>query len=129
MAKLAGVAVSTVQGIWKVHGLSPHRWLHFKLSSDPAFTQKLTTIVGLYIDPPAHAVVPSVDEKSQIQALDRTQPGLPMKKSRAGTMTHDYRPKHGVFHSVDDLQAAINRFIREYNAGCPRPFIWKAPSR
>jgi transposase len=225
MAKIACVAASTVQGIWKAHGLSPHRWRHFKLSNDPVFAEKLTEIVGLYVDPPAHAVVLSVDEKSQIQALDRTQPGLPMKKGRAGTMTHDYkrhgtttlfaalnvidgtvigqnmqrhrhqefirflnrierevpadkaihvildnyaahkkdkvrawldrhprwtfhftptscswlnavegffakltrrRLKHGVFHSVVDLQAAINSFIREYNAHDPRPFVWKA---
>ncbi len=91
MAKVAGVAASTVQAIWKAHGLSPHRWRHFKLSNDPAFAEKLTDIVGLYVDPPAHAVVLSVDEKSQIQALDRTQPGLPMKKGRAGTMTYDYK--------------------------------------
>lgn len=225
MARVVGIAASTVQGIWKAHGLSPHRWRHFKLSNDPAFAEKLTTIVGLYVNPPAHAVVLSVDEKSQIQALDRTQPGLPMKKGRAGTMTHDYkrhgtttlfaalnvldgtviaqnmqrhrhqefirflnrierevpgdkaihvildnyaahkkdkvrawlahhprwtfhftptscswlnavegffakltrrRLKHGVFHSVVDLQAAINRFVREYNADKPKPFVWKA---
>jgi len=225
MARVAGIAASTVQGIWKAHGLSPHRWRQFKLSNDPKFAEKLTTIVGLYVDPPAHAVVLSIDEKSQIQALDRTQPGLPMKKGRAGTMTHDYkrngtttlfaalnvldgtvigqnmqrhrhqefirflnrierevpadkaihvildnyaahkkdkvrawlvrhprwtfhftptscswlnavegffaklsrrRLKRGVFHSVVDLQAAINRFVREYNADHPRPFIWKA---
>ena len=94
MAKVAGVAASTVQAIWKAHGLSPHRWRHFKLSNDPAFAEKLTDIVGLYVDPPAHAVVLSVDEKSQIQALGRTQPGLPMKKGRAGTMTYDYK-RHG----------------------------------
>ena len=225
MAKAAGVAASTVQAIWKTHGLSPHRWRHFKLSNDPAFAEKLTDIVGLYVDPPAHAVVLSIDEKSQIQALDRTQPGLPMKKGRAGTMTHDYkrhgtttlfaalnvldgtiigqnmqrhrhqefirflnrierevpddkaihvildnyaahkkdkvrawlgrhprwtfhftptscswlnavegffakltrrRLKHGVFHSLVDLQAAINRFVRQYNAADPKPFVWKA---
>ncbi len=97
MAKVAGVAASTVQAIWKAHGLSPHRWRQFKLSNDPAFAEKLTTIVGLYVDPPAHAVVLSVDEKSQIQALDRTQPGLPMKTGRAGTMTHDYK-RHGTTH-------------------------------
>ena len=225
MAKAAGVAASTVQAIWKAHGLSPHRWRNFKLSNDPAFAEKLADIVGLYVDPPAHAVVLSIDEKSQIQALDRTQPGLPMKKGRAGTMTHDYkrhgtttlfaalnildgtvigqnmqrhrhqefirflnrierevpadkaihvildnyaahkkdkvsawldrhprwtfhftppscswlnavegffakltrrRLKHGIFHSLVDLQAAINRFVREYNAANPQPFIWKA---
>jgi len=225
MAKAAGIAASTVQAIWKAHGLSPHRWRRFKLSNDPAFADKLHAVVGLYVDPPAHAVVLSVDEKSQIQALDRTQPGLPLKKGRAGTMTHDYkrhgtttlfaalnvldgtviaqnmqrhrhqelirflnalerdipagktvhvildnyaahkhakvrewlarhprwtfhftptscswlnavegffakltrrRLKHGVFHSVVDLQAAINRFVREYNAQNPQPFVWKA---
>ena len=224
-AKAAGVAASTVQAIWKAHGLGPHRWRNFKLSNDPAFAEKLADIVGLYVDPPAHAVVLSIDEKSQIQALDRTQPGLPMKKGRAGTMTHDYkrhgtttlfaalnildgtvigqnmqrhrhqefirflnrierevpadkaihvildnyaahkkdkvsawldrhprwtfhftptscswlnavegffakltrrRLKHGIFHSLVDLQAAINRFVREYNAANPQPFIWKA---
>ena len=88
MAAAAGIAASTVQAIWKAHGLSPHRWRRFKLSNDPAFAEKLTDVVGLYVDPPAHAVVLSIDEKSQIQALDRTQPGLPMKKGRAGTMTH-----------------------------------------
>ena len=225
MAKTAGLAVSTVQKIWKTHGLAPHRWRSFKLSKDPAFAEKLVDVVGLYVDPPAHAVVLSVDEKSQIQALDRTQPGLPMKKGRAGTMTHDYkrngtttlfaalnvldgtvtgrnmarhrhqefirflnaldreipagktvhvildnvsshktaevrrwlarhprwtfhftptssswlnaiegffakltkrRLKHGVFHSVVDLQAAINRFIAEHNAEEAKPFVWRA---
>ena len=66
----------------------------FKLSNDPRFVDKLRDVVGLYVDPPAHAIVLSVDEKSQIQALDRTQPGLPLKKGRAGTMTHDYE-RHG----------------------------------
>ncbi|MEL6980162.1 MAG: IS630 family transposase, partial [Pseudomonadota bacterium] len=77
MAKATGLGVTTVQRIWKAHGLAPHRWRAFKLSKDPAFTEKLHDIVGLYVSPPAHAVVLSVDEKSQIQALDRTQPGLP----------------------------------------------------
>ena len=91
MAKVASVSVSTVQRIWRAHGLAPHRVRHFKLSNDPKFIDKLRDVVGLYVDPPAHAIVLSVDEKSQIQALDRTQPGLPMKKGRAGTMTHDYK--------------------------------------
>ena len=103
MAKVAGVAASTVQAIWKAYGLSPHRWRQFKLSNDPAFTEKLTDIVGLYVDPPAHAVVLSVDEKSQIQALDRTQPGLAMKKGRVGTMTHDYKR-----HATTTRFAALN---------------------
>jgi len=225
MAKAAGIAASTVQSIWKAHGLAPHRWRHFKLSNDPAFVDKLTDIVGLYVAPPAHAVVLSIDEKSQIQALDRTQPGLPMKKGRGATMTHDYkrngtttlfaslnvldgtvigqnmarhrhqefirflnqieraipagkiihvivdnyaahkhakvrswlnrhprwtfhftptssswlnavegvfakltrrRLKHGVFHSVVDLQGAIKRFIAEYNIHDAKPFVWRA---
>src|SRR6478752_2117206 len=91
MAKAAGVSVSSVQRIWRRHGLQPHRMRQFKLSNDPQFAAKLRDIVGLYLDPPAHAVVLSVDEKSQIQALDRTQPGLPLKKGRCGTMTHDYK--------------------------------------
>jgi transposase len=73
MAKAAGLAASTVQAIWKSHGLAPHRWRQFKLSKDPAFAEKLHDVVGLYVAPPAHAVVLSIDEKSQIQALDRTQ--------------------------------------------------------
>jgi len=89
MAEAAGVSVSSVQRIWRSHGLQPHRIRQFKLSKDPAFVDKLRDVVGLYVDPPAHTVVLSVDEKSQIQARDRTQPGLPMKKGRAGTMTHD----------------------------------------
>ena len=225
MAKASGVAASTVQAIWKAHGLAPHRWRQFKLSNDPAFVEKLTDVVGLYVAPPAHAVVLSIDEKSQIQALDRTQPGLPLKKGRGATLTHDYkrngtttlfaalnilegtvigqnmarhrhqefirflnrierdvpagkiihvildnyaahkhakvqawlarhprwtfhftptssswlnavegffakltrrRLKYGVFHSIVDLQAAINRFIDEHNTKEAKPFIWRA---
>ncbi len=224
MATAVGTAVSTIQKIWKENGLAPHRWRRFKLSNDPAFADKLHDIVGLYVSTPAHAVVLSVDEKSQIQALDRTQPGLPLKRGRGGTMTHDYirngtttlfaalnvldgsvlgcnmqrhrhqefirflnainrdipdgkvvhvildnysthkhqkvrewlarhpcwtfhftptscswlnavegffakltrrRLKHGVFHSLVDLQAAINRFIEEHNDN-PKQFNWKA---
>ncbi len=91
MAAVVGVAASTVQAIWKAHGLVPHRFRQFKLSNDPRFVEKLHDIVGLYVSPPAHAVVLSIDEKSQIQALDRTQPGLPPKKGRGATMTHDYK--------------------------------------
>ena len=225
MAKAVGLGVATVQRIWAAHGLSPHRWRVFKLSKDPAFVEKLHDIVGLYVAPPAHAVVLSFDEKSQIQALDRTQPGLPLKKGRGATMTHDYkrhgtttlfaalnvvtgevfgrnmqrhqhqefirflnglerdipagkivhvildnyaahkhervrawlvrhprwtfhftptssswvnavegffakltrrRLKHGVFCSVIELQAAINRFVAEHNEIEARPFIWRA---
>ena len=80
-----------MQRIWGTHGLQPHRVRQFKLSNNPDFVTKLRDVVGLYVDPPAHTIVLSVDEKSQIQALDRTQSGLPMKKDRAGTMTHDYK--------------------------------------
>ena len=103
MAKVAGISLTSVQRIWKTHGLAPHRIKTFKLSNDPKFAAKVRDIVGLYVDPPAHAVVLSVDEKSQIQALDRTQPGLPMKKGRAGTMTHDYKR-----HGTTPLFAALN---------------------
>ena len=103
MAKVVDISPSSVQRIWRAHGLQPHRVKQFKLSTDPQFVDKLRDIVGLYVDPPAHAVVLSVDEKSQIQALDRTQPGLPMKKGRAGTMTHDYKR-----HGTTTLFAALN---------------------
>lgn len=225
MAGATGLAISSVQKIWKAHGLAPHRWRVFKLSRDPEFARKLHDVVGLYVSPPAHAVVLSVDEKSQIQALDRTQPGLPLKKGRGQTMTHDYkrngtttlfaalnvltgevfgrnmqrhrhqefirflnalereipvekvvhvvldnvsshktpevmrwldrhprwtfhftptsaswlnavegffakltrrRLRHGVFHSLVDLQAAINRFIDEHNETDAKPFTWRA---
>jgi transposase len=91
MAKVIGISPSSVRRIWTRHRLQPHRVRLFKLSNDPQFAAKLKEVVGLYIDPPAHAVVLSIDEKSQIQALDRTQPGLPMKKGRCATMTHDYK--------------------------------------
>jgi transposase len=103
MAKAAGVSVSSVQRIWRAHGLEPHRVRQFKLSKDPNFVEKLRDVVGLYVDPPAHAIVLSLDEKSQIQALDRTQPGLPLKRGRAGTMTHDYKR-----HGTTTLFAALN---------------------
>ena len=103
MAKAAGVSLSYVQRVWRSHGLAPHRIRTFKLSNDPQFAAKVRDIVGLYVDPPAHAVVLSVDEKSQIQALDRTQPGLPLKKGRLATMTHDYKR-----HGTTTLFAALN---------------------
>jgi transposase len=91
MARVAGISEASVRRIWHSHGLKPHRVRSFKISNDPAFAEKLEDIVGLYLNPPEHALVLSVDEKSQIQALDRTQPGLPMKKGRGQTMTHDYK--------------------------------------
>ena len=89
MAKMVGISVSSVQRIWRSHGLQPHRVCQFKLSNDPNFAAKLHDVVGLYVDPLVHAVVLSVDEKSQIQALDRIQPGLPLKRRRCGTRTDD----------------------------------------
>ena len=93
MARAVGISYTSVQNIWREHGLKPHLVDTFKVSNDPAFAEKVEDVVGLYLDPPDKAVVFSVDEKSQIQALDRTQPGLPIKKGRAGTMTHDYKPQ------------------------------------
>ena len=225
MARAVGISHTSVQRIWAEHGLKPHLVSTFKLSNDPKFAEKVVDIIGLYLNPPDKALVLSVDEKSQIQALDRSQPGLPMKKGRAGTMTHDYkrngtttlfaalnvldgsvigrnmqrhrhqefirflnqvergipagkvihvildnycthkhakvrawlerhprwtfhfiptssswlnavegffakltrrRLKHGVFHSVVDLQKAINRFIAEHNDTEAKPFMWSA---
>ena len=94
MAKSQGVSKNTVNRLWQLHNLKPHLSRTFKLSRDPKFIEKLTDVVGLYLNPPQKAVVLCVDEKSQIQALDRTQPGLPLKKGRCGTMTHDYK-RHG----------------------------------
>jgi transposase len=91
MAKAQGVSKATINRIWQSHHLQPHRTKNFKLSRDPQFLEKLTDVVGLYLNPPEKALVLCVDEKSQIQALDRTQPGLPLKKGRCGTMTHDYK--------------------------------------
>jgi transposase len=91
MAKEVGVSPSSVGRVWAAHGLKPHRVKTFKLSNDKHFEEKLEDIVGLYLSPPEHAIVLSCDEKSQIQALDRTQPGLPLKKGRAQTLTHDYK--------------------------------------
>src|SRR5437763_341986 len=91
MAKAAGLSEKTVRRIWHKHGLKPHLVESFKVSKDPQFAEKLEAIVGLYLNPPEHALVLCCDEKSQIQALDRTQPGLPLKPGRAGTMTHDYK--------------------------------------
>jgi transposase len=103
MADAQGVSEATVRRIWKQHGLKPHLSKTFKLSRDPQFVEKLYDVVGLYLNPPDKSLVLSVDEKSQIQALDRTQPGLPMKKGRAGTMTHDYRR-----NGTTTLFAALN---------------------
>ncbi len=91
MARATGLSAATIRRIWRRHGLKPHRVRTFKLSNDPRFVEKLEEVIGLYLNPPEHALVLCVDEKSQIQALDRTQPGLPLKKGRCGTMTHDFK--------------------------------------
>jgi hypothetical protein len=109
MAKAQGVSPDTVQRIWFGHGLKPHLVKTFKLSHDPRFEEKLTDVVGLYLNPPEKAIVLCVDEKSQIQALDRTQPGLPIKRGRAGTMTHDYK-RNGtttLFAALDVLTGKV----------------------
>ena len=103
MARAVGVSFKTVQRIWDAHGLKPHQTKTFKISRDKQFIEKLTDIVGVYVNPPDRAVVLCVDEKSQIQALDRTQPGLPLKKGRCGTFTHDY-----VRHGTTTLFAALD---------------------
>ena len=103
MAAATGLSLRSVQRIWQAHQLQPHRVRTFKRSHDPAFEAKLVDVVGLYLDPPLHAVVLSIDEKSQIQALDRTRPGLPLKPGRCATMTHDH-----VRHGTTTLFAALN---------------------
>lgn len=109
MAAAQGISKSTVNKIWRSHNIKPHRTQTFKLSRDPRFLEKLTDVVGLYLNPPDKAMVLCIDEKSQIQALQRTQPGLPWKKGRCGTMTHDYK-RHGtttLFAALDVLAGKV----------------------
>ena len=103
MAAASGISQTSVRRIWRAHGLKPHLVETFKISKDPEFIEKLEAIVGVYLNPPEHAIVLSVDEKSQIQALDRTQPGLPLKRGRGATMTHDYKR-----NGTTTLFAALN---------------------
>jgi transposase len=110
MAEEQGISKSTINRIWQSHGLQPHRIKQFKLSRDPRFLEKLTDVVGLYLNPPEKAIVLCVDEKSQIQALDRTQPGLPLKKGRCGTMTHDYK-RNGTTTLFAALELAQGKVI------------------
>ncbi len=112
MAQATGHHHATIARIWRAHGIKPHRVKQFKLSRDPQFVAKLRDVVGLSLDPPERAVVLSFDEKSQIQALDRTQPGLPMKKGRAGTMTHDYK-RHGTTTLFAALDVATGTIVQE----------------
>jgi transposase len=113
MGKAQGVGHATVARIWDAHGLQPHRVRTFKLSKDKRFVEKLTDVVGVYLNPPDKAMVLCVDEKSQVQALDRTQPGLPMKKGRCGTMTHDYKR-----HGTTCLFAALNMLDGKVIGSC-----------
>ena len=109
MAQSQGVGKSTINNIWRAHKLQPYRTQTFKLSRDLKFLEKMTDVAGLYLNPPQPAIVLCVDEKSQIQALDRTQPGLPIKKGRCGTMTHDYK-RHGtttLFAALDTFQGKV----------------------
>ena len=109
MAAEFNVSDATIRRIWKLHGLKPHLVQPFKLSNDPKFVEKPEDVIGLYLSPPEHALVFCVDEKSQVQALDRTQPRLPMKRGKAGTMTHDYR-RHGtttLFAALNTLDGSI----------------------
>ena len=113
MAKAAGISLRSVQRIWAAHGLKPHRLETFKLSRDPNFVAKMHDIIGLYLDPPEHALVLAVDGKSQIQALDRTQPGLPMKKGRSGA--------GGAPHPTPCMRPRLSR-MRRVASGVPS---WK----
>jgi transposase/transposase-like protein len=135
LAKAHGVSKNTVNRLWQLHNLKPHLSRTFKLSRDPKFLEKLTDVVGLYLNPPQKAVILCVDEKSQIQALDRTQPGLPLKKGRCGTYTHDYK-RNGtttLFAALDVLQGKVIgqcharhrqqewlKFLRRLDAEYPR---------
>lgn len=112
MAEQMGVSKNHIWRVWQAHGLAPHRVDYFKISTDPQFVEKLRDVVGLYLDPPERAVVFSFEEKSQIQALDRTQPGLPLKPGRAGTMTHDYK-RHGTTTLFAALDVATGSVLHE----------------
>src|SRR6266700_6833433 len=120
MAAAVGISEASVRRIWRAHGLKPHRLETFKISNDPAFAEKLDDIVGLYLNPPEHALVLCVDEKSQMQALDRTQPGLPLKKGRCGTMTHDYKRNATttLFAALQVLNVKVGIGIRSGGSFC-----------
>ena len=120
MAEEMGISHTSVQRIWAEHGLKPHLVRSFKISNDPDFVAKVEDIVGLYVDPPEKALVLSVDEKSQIQALDRTQPGLPLKKGRAGTMTHDYKRNGTTTPSASSSSIFFGLLVRRSTDRTPR---------
>jgi len=120
VAAVCSISVSSVHRLWRSHGLRPHQIRQFKLSNDPQFAAKVREIVGLYVNPSEHAVVLPVSEKSQIQALDRTQPGLPLKKGCCGTMTHDYKR-----NGTTTLFAAFNVFKVSCGIGLRIP-VWQS---
>ncbi len=128
MARALGISEASVRRVWQAHGLKPHLVETFKVSRDPHFVEKLEDIVGLYLNPPQQAIVFSVDEKSQIQALDRTQPSLPLKKGRGATLTHDYK-RHGnttLFAALNTLTGTVlsqcrSRHTRWTCVPVPRP--------
>ena len=134
MAEHQAMSKSTISNIWRSHNIKPHRVKTFKLSRDPKFVEKLTDVIGLYLNPPEHALVLCVDEKSQIQALDRTQPGLPLKKGRCGTMTHDYKrngtttcsPRWNCWRAKSSDNATNVIDTRSFCASCA---AWTASSR
>jgi transposase len=113
MAKVSGLSISTVQRIWRAFGLQPHRLETFKLSTDPQFVAKVRDVVGLYVSPPEHAIVLCVDEKSQIQALDRSQPMLPMRPGQSARRSHDYK-RHGVTSLFAALDIATGKVIGQF---------------
>ena len=142
LAEHLGVGATTIRRVWQSNGLKPHLSRTFKVSRDPRFEDKLLDVVGLYLNPPEHALVLSCDEKSQIQALNRTQPGLPMKRGRAGTVTHDYM-RHGtttLFAALNTLDGSVIsmcqprhrhsewlKFLRLINRSTPKHLSRKRP--
>ena len=136
MAAAVGLSEASIRRIWHAHGLKPHLVRTFKLSNDPQFAEKLEAIVGLYLNPPEHAIVLCADEKSQIQALDRTQPGLPLKKGRCGTMTHDYK-RNGtatLFAALNTLDGTVismcdDRGIRSGSVFCASSMVSRRPRK
>ena len=122
-----GLSQGQCARIWRANGLKPHRVESFKVSNDPDFADKLEDIVGLYLNPPEHALVLSVDEKSQIQALDRTQPGLPMKKGRGATMTHDYK-RNGTTTLFAALNTANGEVYRPVSGATPPSGVAEVPA-
>ena len=128
MARACGLSVSTVQRIWRAFGLQPHRLETFKLSTDPDFVAKVRDVVGLYVSPPAHAIVLCVDEKSQIQALDRSQPMLPMRPGQPARRSHDYK-RHGTTSLFAALDIATGRVIGKCYRTPPRRRVPQVPRR